>query len=245
MRALGDAPADVTRAGEGDQLHALVLDEHVADVRRRADDDVQPACGQARLVLKLGQEQRGKRRLARRLQDDGTARRQCGRELVRDEIQGKVERADRADDPDRLTQRERELAGARLRRVHRHHLTRELAGLDSGERVRRHRAHRLDTRGLHRLARLIGDHPRHFFVTAAERPGDLDEDLGALVRGHRFAHRRFGRVQCLARLARAGLRDASDDLAGERRAHIEPLTRLNPFSADQQAFFGKRRDHGG
>src|SRR5262249_29088455 len=44
-------------------------------------------------------------------------------------------------------------------------------------------------------------------------------------------------------LARAGLRDASDDVAGVRRANVDPRARLNPFSSDQQALFGERGDH--
>ena len=115
-RALLQLPADVAGAGERDQLHALVLDEHVADLRRGPDDHVEPAGREPGLLLELGEQQRRERRLRRRLQHDGAAGGERGRELVRDEVAREVERRDRADDPDRLAHREAELALAGLRR---------------------------------------------------------------------------------------------------------------------------------
>ena len=92
-RALLQAPADAARAGEGDRLHALVLDEHVADLGGGAGDDVEPARREACLVLELGEEERGERRGACGLQHDGAAGRERRRELVRDEVEREVERA--------------------------------------------------------------------------------------------------------------------------------------------------------
>ena len=89
------------RAGERDELHALVLDEHVADLARGPADDVEPARREARLRLELGEEKRGERRLRRRLQDDRAAGGERRRDLVRDEVEREVERRDRADDADR------------------------------------------------------------------------------------------------------------------------------------------------
>src|SRR6185437_11035465 len=122
--ALLQAPADVAGAGERDQLHAVVLDEDVADLGRSPDDHVEPAGGQTGFRLELREQQRGKRRLRRRLQYNRTARCKRGGELVRDEIAREVERRDGADDPDRSAYRERELALAGLRRVHRDDFTR-------------------------------------------------------------------------------------------------------------------------
>src|SRR5204863_3200471 len=59
--ALAQSPADTARAGERDQLHAFVLDEDVAEVRRRPDDDVQPARRQAGLLFELCEQQRRQR----------------------------------------------------------------------------------------------------------------------------------------------------------------------------------------
>jgi hypothetical protein len=105
-----------------------------------------------------------------------------------------------ADDPPRDAQRERELSLARLRAVHRDHLAGQGARLDGGERERRHRALRFDPRGLHRLARLVGDEARDFVVAAAERAGDLHEDLSALVRRQRLTHRLLGGIDRRSRL---------------------------------------------
>ena len=41
-RPLAELPADAARAGEGDQAHALVAHEDVADLGGGADEDVQP-----------------------------------------------------------------------------------------------------------------------------------------------------------------------------------------------------------
>src|SRR5438093_346803 len=77
----------------------------------------------------------------------------------------------------------------RLRALHRNHLTGELARLDRGERVRRHRARRLDPCRLDRLARLLRDRARHLLVAPADQPCDLHENLRALVCGQRLRQR--------------------------------------------------------
>jgi hypothetical protein len=58
-RPLAQSPADAARAGEGDQAHALVLDEDVADLASRPDEDVEPTGRQPRLGLELAEEERG------------------------------------------------------------------------------------------------------------------------------------------------------------------------------------------
>ena len=80
-------------------------------------------------------------------------------------------------------------------------------------------------------------------LPTAKRCGDANEDLGALVRRQRFPHRLFGRVHCLARLRSARPRDATNHAARVRRPHFDPVAGLDPFAADQQAFFGERGDH--
>ena len=140
---------------------------------RGSDDDVEPACGQPGFLLELCEEERRERRLRRRLQDDGAAGGECGRDLVRNEVAREVEGRDRGDDPDRLAEGEAELAFAGLRSIHRHHLAAELARLDCGERVRRHRARGFDARRLDRLARFVGDRARDLFVAPADQPATL------------------------------------------------------------------------
>ncbi len=179
--SLAQLPAGRNRAREGDELHALVLDEHVADLGRRAADDVQPACGQPRFGLELGQEEGGQRGLLRGLEDDGAACGERRRDLVRDEVEREVERGDRSDDPDRLPESERELSLARGRGVHRHHVPGELARLDRRHREGRDCAGGLDAGGFHRLARLGGDRASRVVCALAQKCRDPIEDRCTLV----------------------------------------------------------------
>ena len=97
-RAPREVPADPGRAGERDELHALVLDERVADLGRRAGDDVQPPGREPGLLEELGEEERRERRRGRGLEHDRAAGGERRRDLVGDEVEREVERADRGDD---------------------------------------------------------------------------------------------------------------------------------------------------
>ena len=194
-------------------------------------------------AIELREEQRGERRLRRGLEHDRAAGGERGRDLVRDEVEREVEGRDRADDADRLPQREGELPCAGLRRVHRHHLAGELARLDRGEREGGHRARGLDAGGLERLAGLGRDRLRDLLVAAAEVARDADEDLGALVRRQRLPHRRLGGVDRPPGLGGARLRDPPDDVAGVGGAHLDPVAGLDPLAADQQLLLGRCRRH--
>ena len=199
--------------------------------------------GRPASVIELREQERRERRLRRGLEHDRAAGRERRRDLVRDEVEREVEGRDRADDADRTAQRERELAGAGLRSVHRDHLAGELPRLDRGERERGHRARRLDPGSLERLAGLGGDRLRDLLVAAAELAGDADEDLGPLVRRQGLLHRRLGGVDGAPGLRRAGLRDSADDLAGVGRAHVDPVAGLDPLAGDQQPLLGRCRGH--
>ena len=78
----------------------------------RPDDDVEPARREPRFQLELGQGERGERSLAGRLQHDRAPGRECGRDLVGDEVERKVERRDGGDDPERHAHREAQLSRA-------------------------------------------------------------------------------------------------------------------------------------
>ena len=111
-----DPPPDVGRAGERDQGDVVVVDDGVADGRAAAGDDVQPLGRQAAVVdQQLGEGDAAERRLARRLEHDRAAGGDRRRQLVGDEVEREVERADRADDADRHAQREADLAHAARR----------------------------------------------------------------------------------------------------------------------------------
>ena len=234
VRPLGDSPADTGGAGERDQLDPVVLDQHVADRGRRARDDVQPARRQTRFLLEVGQEHGRQRRCSRGLEDDGAAGCECGRDLVGDEVEGEVERRDRADDPDRQAQRQGELALAGGRRVHRDDLAREPPCLDGGEDVGRDRALGLDAGRLQRLARLGRDRLRRFFLPFLQEVRDPVEDPGSLVSREGCRHCLLGGSQRTPRLVGAALRDPADDFPGVGGANLGPVARLDPLAADQE-----------
>ncbi len=219
-------------AGERDQADPLVLHEDVADLRRGADEDVEPARREPGVRLELGEQERRERRLRGRLEDDGTAGCESRRDLVGNEVERKVERRDRAHHADGDADRHRELALARLRGVHRNDLARQLAGLDGRHRVRGHRACHLDPGRLHRLSGLGADQPRGLVGAPTEATGNPDEDLGALVCRERLTHRPFGGVYRAARLGGACLRHPPHHGAVVRRAHLEPLTGLDPLAVE-------------
>ena len=181
----------------------------------------------------------------RRLQHDRAPGGERGRDLVRDEVQGEVERRDRTDDPDRQPQREGELPRAGGRCVHRHHLAGELSRLDGGEGIGRHRALRLDPRGLQRLTRLGGDDPGRLLPALVQQPGGRIEDPRPLVGRQRLAHRPLRRIERPPGLIGASSRDPGDGVAGERRAHLGPLARLHRAAVDQERMVGVDGRHGG
>ena len=142
-RPLADAPADGRRAREGDERDVGVVDERVADVAAAAGHDAEPSGRRPHSSSSSSASAiAGERRLAGGLQHDGTARRDRRRELVGDEVQREVERTDGADDADRDTQDEAELALADLAGVERNHLAGQRAGNGGGELERAHGAGR-------------------------------------------------------------------------------------------------------
>ncbi len=104
LRRAGQRPlddlADVGRAGERDLVDVVVLDERLPD-RRAAGQDVDHARRQVGLGDDLGQHQRGQRRGLGRLEDDGVAAGQRGRDLPRRHQQREVPRDDLAGHADR------------------------------------------------------------------------------------------------------------------------------------------------
>ena len=194
----------------------------------------QPA-GRPASSIELGEEQRRERRRRRGLEHDGAARRERGRELVRDEVAREVERRDRADDAARHAQRE-------ARAFPRPPAPRPSA--PSRPRAcapRRRRTCTSTSRASPRRAPPSSACPPRREISRAtsswrrpSSPGDLDEDLGALVRRQRLAHRALGRVDRAPRLGGAGLRDAPDDVAGVGRADLEPVAGLDPLAADEE-----------
>src|ERR1051326_5098487 len=88
-----DGLADLGRPGEGDLVHAVVLDERRSGAAV-AGDDVDHTCGQLGLAEHVAEQQRGERRRLRRLQHDGVSARESGRDLPREHEQREVPRDD-------------------------------------------------------------------------------------------------------------------------------------------------------
>src|SRR5437867_2044308 len=94
-----DRLADLRRAGERDLVDGCV-DERSSGPAV-AGDDVDDTRWQLRLADDVAEEERGQRRRLCRLEDDGVARRERGRELPRQHQQREVPRDDLARDADR------------------------------------------------------------------------------------------------------------------------------------------------
>ena len=244
VRAFREAPADVARAGEGEQPHAFVLDQHVADLAGGAGDDVDPARRQACLLLELGEEERRERRRRRGLQHDGAARGERGRDLVGDEVEREVERRDRADDPDRQPQGQRELSLAR-RRMRPSAPSRRRACAPRRPRTCRSRRRAAPRRAPPSAAcpprrRRSGPPPRW---RSASRRAVRSRIRARSCAGSGSRIARSAASSAPARLGGAALRDAPDDLARERRADVRPVAGLDALAADQERTVGRRRRH--
>ena len=105
----GDGLAGADRAGEGDEVDALVAHELLTDVAL-AEDDVEDAGGDV-LVDELREPDGGGRRVLRRLEDHGVAGGDRGGELPDGHHERVVPRRDPAADPDRLAADRRRVAG--------------------------------------------------------------------------------------------------------------------------------------
>ena len=88
------------------EVGVRVGDHGVADVGRIAGDDRQHLGRQARLVERVGEEQRGERRQLGRLQHHAVVGGEGRRQLVRHHVERMVERRDGRDGVERLAQGE-------------------------------------------------------------------------------------------------------------------------------------------
>ncbi len=96
-----DCLADLGGAGERDLVDAVALDERGAGAAV-AGDDVDDSGGKLGLAQDVAEEERGERGRLRRLEHDGVAARERGRDLPREHEQREVPRDDLARDADGL-----------------------------------------------------------------------------------------------------------------------------------------------
>ena len=184
-------PADRRAARECEQLDPVVLDER-ARVVGRARHDGEAASRPAGLVDQLGELERADRRLRRGSQHDRVSRGERGRDLVRHEIEGEVERRDAGDRAERHAAHVRDAAVVPGDPVERHDLPVDPLRLLGGDRERECGAVDFDARGADRLSRLERDRARKFVAARGHAGADLLQDLRALPR--RQAARRLERV---------------------------------------------------
>ena len=223
-----DRLADLGRAGEGDLVDVVVLDERGAGAAV-AGDDVDDARRQLRLAADVGEEERGQRRRLGRLQHDRVPGRERGRDLPRQHQEREVPGDDLAGDADRLRlpargtrtracrPSPRSRRSARRRAAGRRRGSRGSACRRRGSRARRARA---SAPGAMRAIR-----KRYF---ARSDAGSFDQP--SVVRGARGLD---GEVDVL--LARLG--DLGELLLARGRHRREPLgrARLDELAADEEA----------
>ena len=211
---LADVFADLVAAGEADLADAPVAAKGVAKDRAAAGETGDGFRRCAGFKQNLHQLERRKRRIARRFDDHGVACRQGRPDFVTDQVEGKVERRDRCDNPTRHAERKTDPPGRTRGRVERDHFADNAAGLFGGDFDRFARAAGFEppfgedfsffaTDGprqfvlaaLHDLGRaaqqeraVVGRHGPHFLGTAHERR-QRPIDVGGRRLRHRVDHR--------------------------------------------------------
>src|SRR5690606_25007751 len=149
---------DARGAGEGEERRALVAEQRrdrlLGVIRRQHGEcPLRPV----RAINDLGEAQCGERRRLGGLDDDRAARRQRGRDLVRDEVEREVERGDADDRAEREAAHKTLATGGRGVQVERQYLAAEAPGLLGGEGKYQEGAVYLGPGVPNRLARLGGD----------------------------------------------------------------------------------------
>ena len=213
-------------------------DHGIADIRRIARDDRQHLGRQARLVERVGQEQRGQRRELGRLQHDAVVGGEGRCKLVRHHVERMIERRDRRDRVQGLAQGEDlawlavrgEVAGEGLAVVEQAELAGEgedvVGTADLVERV------------LQAETRLQRDQARQLFLARDQQLGRPEQDLLALV----ARQLRLVVVRDPERLGhqfRRGARHGADEAVVPREPHFETRSRIDLLAGDAQCFVAR------
>ncbi len=211
-----------------------------AGLRAAAGDDVEHAGGQPALVQQLGEAQRGQRRRAGRLGDDGVAGHERRGELVGQQRRREVPRHDRAHDAERPSQHDAVDAGVEVRRVRAAQRLREPDVVH--QRV--DRLGDLDAGVAQRLALLAGEQRDQLVEVLLDVVSGMAEDLAALGDGERRplgerpARRPHGRVDVVRRAAG----DLGEDLAVGGVGDGQRVTRVAVLGAVDEGAAVCRRD---
>ncbi len=230
-----EPPANSGAAGERHHLQPRIGDQR-ASLLVVAGDEIHLARRHAAFDEHLGEQERGERCFQGRLHDQRVARSHAGRNLVRDEIERKIERRDRADDAEGKPAHQPEMPAARCIRVNVEQFTvlppRLLAR--HGESDDRSRDFSIRKRvGLPRL----GDHRLDkirapFFDATRDSRQQVAASMG------RLCTRDFKRlVRDLDRLVHrlcVSERNLREFLSGVGIDHRRGAARLAPFGTDEQ-----------
>ena len=157
-----------------------MLDDRLPELRARAGEDVEHAGRQPDLDRDLAERQRGQRRLARRLEDDGVAAGQRRRDLPDREQQREVPRHDRGADAERLAQRVGEVVALDRDRLPHHLVGPAAVVLEALGRRRDLDVARLDDR----LAVVQRLEPRDLVGALHQALAELAHQPSALARRH-------------------------------------------------------------
>ena len=175
-----------------------------------------------------------------RLQHGATAGGDGWADLVGCEVEREVERSDCGHHADRNPNRVAAPSDSSGVRVDRDAAAGERARLDRREGERLHAPVDLDERLLQRLADFAGEQSRKFLAALADRRCGSVEDLRALVRRQRFAHRLRRRGDRHPRLRRAHEGNCGDRRAVPRRTHNTRLVARHHLAAHGQRLHGHR-----
>ncbi len=226
--------AGLGRAREGHELHAGIGHEAFADFGRHAGHDVQHAGRQPRLLEEVGDQRPGDRRLLRRLQHEGVARREREGDLLHRQQERRIERRDARHDAQRPSHRHRDLP----RLGHGHGFAHDVAHIAG-------RAHQtigdvgdLPERLVEDRAALVDQHVADFVGAALDDLRCLQQDLltFARERGAPASEGLVGGVDRGRDLVAARLLRAREDRAvGRVHAVRHEVARgAQPFAADEQ-----------
>ena len=229
MRAAG---AD--RAGEADRRDVGIVDQRFADDRAAPHHEVEHAGGNAGLRQDLGERPRAARHEVRRLEHDGVAVRERGRDLPGRNRDRKIPRRDEADDADRLARHLDVDAGAHRRQL----LAREAQRFAGEELEDVPGPRRLADAFGQRLAFLARQEPAELVLAREDFGADAIEEVRSLLDRARRPRRsgRFGGGDRRARLRGIGLRVFADHVADVRRIAIGRCRSAgDPFAGDEVA----------